>query len=429
MSETSAASEATTTTTELIYDWNEVKRRGRVFPAKVELCDETLRDGIQSPSVVDPPIETKKELIELMDKIGIFTADIGLPGAGARAVDDVRALAVHIRDNKLKLLPNCAARTVIKDIEPIVRIRDDVGIPIIAYCFLGTSPVRLLAEDWDMDRLMKSADEAISFAVKNNLECAFVTEDTTRTPPPTLDRLFRHVISIGCRRLVLCDTVGHVTPDGVKNLIDWTRDLIDGTGEDVKIDWHGHNDRGLGVPNALFALEHGADRVHGTALGVGERVGNASIDQIIVNLKLMGAYDHDVTHLVQYCRLVAEATKVDVPVNYPLVGRDAFRTATGVHAAAVIKAEKKGDKFGEALLGDVIYSGVPAGWFGREQEIEVGHMSGLSNVRYWLQKRRVTIDDEAHQEALVQAIFAKAKSSNRTLRDDEIWDIVKRQGG
>ncbi len=408
---------------ELIYDWNEVKRRGRVFPAHVELCDETLRDGIQSPSVVDPPIETKKELIELMDKIGIFTADIGLPGAGPRAVDDVKALATHIRDLKLKVLPNCAARTVIKDIEPIVRVRDDVGIPIIAYCFLGTSPVRLLAEDWDMDRLMKSADEAISFAVKNNLECAFVTEDTTRTPPKTLDRLFRHVISIGCRRLVLCDTVGHVTPDGVRNLIDWTRDLIVATGEDVKIDWHGHNDRGLGVVNALFALEHGANRVHGTALGVGERVGNASIDQVIVNLKLMGAYDHDVTHLVQYCRLVAEATKVDIPVNYPLVGRDAFRTATGVHAAAVIKAEKKGDRFGDALLGDVIYSGVPAGWFGREQEIEVGPMSGLSNVRYWLEKRRVVVDD-----VLVQAIFSKAKGSNRTLRDDEIWDIVKRQG-
>lgn len=409
-------------TTDLIYDWNEVKRRGKVFPKKVELCDETLRDGIQSPSVVDPSIETKKELVELMDKIGIFTADIGLPGAGARAVDDVRALAIHIRDLKLKLLPNCAARTVIKDIEPIVRIRDEVGIPIVAYCFLGTSPVRLLAEDWDMDRLMKSADEAISFAVKNNLECAFVTEDTTRTPPQTLDRLFRHVISIGCRRLVLCDTVGHVTPDGVCNLIDWTRSLIVATGEDVKIDWHGHNDRGLGVPNALFALEHGADRVHGTALGIGERVGNASIDQIIVNLKLMGAYDHDVTHLVQYCRLVAEATKVDIPVNYPLVGRDAFRTATGVHAAAVIKAEKKGDTFGAAALGDVIYSGVPAGWFGREQEIEIGHMSGLSNVRYWLDKRRVVADDD-----LVQAIFTKAKGSNRTLRDDEIWDIVKRQ--
>jgi 2-isopropylmalate synthase len=406
---------------ELIFDWNEQRRRGRVFPKPVELCDETLRDGIQSPSVVDPPIEVKKELIEFMDSIGVFTADIGLPGAGPRAVEDVKALATHIRDRKLKLVPNCAARTVVKDIEPIVRVRDEVGIEIAAYCFLGTSPVRLLAEDWDMSRLLKSADEAISFAVKNNLECAFVTEDTTRTPPKTLDTLFRHVISLGCRRLVLCDTVGHVTPDGVKNLINWTRNLIAATGEDVKIDWHGHNDRGLGVTNALYALEYGADRVHGTALGIGERVGNASIDQIIVNLKLMGAYPHDVTNLVPYCRLAAEATHVDVPVNYPLVGRDAFRTATGVHAAAVIKAAKKGDKFGDAALADVIYSGVPAGVFGREQEIEVGHMSGLSNVRYWLEKRRIPAGEE-----LVQAIFAKAKASNRTLRDDEIFDLVKR---
>jgi len=406
---------------DLIYDWNEVKRKGKVFPKQIELCDETLRDGIQSPSVVDPAIETKKELLELMDKLGITVANIGLPGAGPRAVDDVKALACHIRDRKLSIGATTAARTVIKDIEPVVRVRDETSVPIVVYTFLGTSPVRLLAEDWDMDRLLRSTDEAISFAVKNNLEVAFVTEDTTRTPPKTLDRLFRHAINLGCRRLVLCDTVGHVTPDGVANLIDWTRNLIVATGEDVKIDWHGHNDRGLGVPNALFALEHGADRVHGTALGVGERVGNASIDQIIVNLKLMGAYRHDVTHLVQYCRLVAESTKVDVPVNYPLVGRDAFRTATGVHAAAVIKAEKKGDRFGEAALADVIYSGVPAGIFGREQEIEVGHMSGLSNVRYWLEKRRVPVTDE-----LVQTIFQKAKSHNRTLRDDEIWDLVKR---
>lgn len=402
----------------LIYDWNEAKRRGKVFPKPIELCDETLRDGIQSPSVVDPPIETKLEMVELMDKLGITTADIGLPGAGPRAVEDVTRIAKHIRDNKLKILPNCAARTVVKDIEPIVRIRDEVGIPIIAYCFLGTSPVRQLAEDWDLDKLLKTTDEAIRYAVKEGLEVAFVTEDTIRSHPATLGKLFHHVIDLGVRRLVLCDTVGHATPDGIKNLVDWTRDLILSTGEDVKIDWHGHNDRGLGVSNSLFALEYGCDRVHGTCLGVGERVGNASIDQIILNLKLMGAYPHDVSHLVQYCRLTAEACRVDIPVNYPLVGRDAFRTATGVHAAAVIKAEKKGD----AYLADIIYSGVPAGWFGREQEIEIGHMSGLSNVRYWLEKRRVDYDEE-----LVEAIFQRAKSTNRVLREDEVWDIVRRK--
>ncbi len=403
---------------DIIYDWNEVKRRGRIFNQKhIELCDETLRDGIQSPSVVDPPIETKLEMVDLMEQLGITTADIGLPGAGPRAVEDVTVIAKHMRDNKMKMIPTCAARTVVKDIEPIVRVRDEVGIPVVAYCFLGTSPVRQYAEDWDFDKMLRHADEAISFAVKNELEVAFVTEDTIRSRPSTLDKLFRHVISLGCRRLTLCDTVGHATPDGIRNLVDWTRNLITGTGEDVKIDWHGHNDRGLGVSNAIFALEYGCDRVHGTCLGVGERVGNASIDQIILNLKLMGVYDHDVTHLVEYCRLTAEATRVDVPVNYPLTGRDAFRTATGVHAAAVIKAEKKGDQH----LADIIYSGVPAGWFGREQEIEIGHMSGLSNVRYWLEKRGIEASDE-----LVTHVFDKAKSANRVLRDDEVHMMVKR---
>ena len=402
---------------DIIYDWNEIDRKGKVFGKKVELCDETLRDGIQSPSVVDPPIETKFEMVDLMDKLGITIANIGLPGAGPRAVEDVTAIAKYMRDNKLSMKANCAARTVVKDIEPIVRIQQETGVPIAAYCFLGTSPVRQYAEGWDAERLMRSADEAISFAVKEGVEVAFVTEDTVRSRPNTLDRLFRHVINLGCRRLVLCDTVGHATPDGIRNLVDWTRNLISGTGEDVKIDWHGHNDRWLGVTNAIFAAEYGCDRVHGTCLGVGERVGNASIDQIILNLKLMGHYDHDVTHLAPYVRLTSEACRVDIPVNYPLAGRYAFRTATGVHAAAVIKAEKKGDTH----LADIIYSGVPAGWFGREQEIEIGHMSGLSNVSYWLEKRNIDAT-----ESLVQTIFDRAKSTNRVLRDDEVWDLVKR---
>ena len=402
---------------DIIYDWNERKRRGTVFQKPIELCDETLRDGIQSPSVVDPPVETKCEMVELMDKLGITVADVGLPGAGQRAVEDVTTICEFIRDQKLKIHPTCAARTVVKDIEPVLRIRDKVGIPITVYAFLGTSPIRQYAEDWNLDRLLSTAAEAIDFAVKNELEVAFVTEDTIRSRPDTLDKLFRRVIELGCRRLTLCDTVGHATPDGIRNLLDWTRDLIEGTGEDVKIDWHGHNDRGLGVSNSIFAIEYGCDRVHGTCLGVGERVGNASIDQIILNLKLMGAYDHDVTHLAPYCRLTSEACRVELQYNYPLVGRDAFRTATGVHAAAVIKAEKKGDP----ELADRIYSGVPAGWFGREQEIEIGHMSGLSNVRYWLEKRGIATDD-----ALVSAIFDKAKASNRVLRDDEVWDMVKR---
>jgi 2-isopropylmalate synthase len=400
-----------------IHDWNEVEHHRPVFSSKLELCDETLRDGIQSPSVVDPPIDTKLELVNLMDKLGITIADIGLPGAGPRAVEDVTTIAKYMRDNRLNLKANAAARTVIRDIEPIANIQQEVGIPIAAYCFLGTSPLRLYAEGWDVDFLLRQSEKALSFGIKEGLEVAFVTEDTIRSTPKVLEPLFRNAINIGVRRLVLCDTVGHATPDGIKNLVDWTRRIIKESGEDVKIDWHGHNDRGLGLANALFAAEYGCDRIHGTALGVGERVGNVSLDQLILNLKLMGAWNHDVSHLVQYTRLVSESTRVEIPVNYPLSGRDAFRTATGVHAAAVIKAAKTGDE----LLADIIYSGVPAGWFGREQEIEIGHQSGLSNVRYWLEKRNIKAD-----ESLTEVIFAKAKSVNRTLREDEVWDIIKR---
>ncbi len=403
----------------LIYDWNEVSRTGALFSDKIELFDETLRDGIQSPSVTDPSIEDKLAIVDHMESLGITSADVGLPGAGQRAVDDVTAIAKHVRDNNMKLEVAAAGRTHVNDIEPIVRIRDDVGIPIVAYLFLGTSPIRQLAENWNLDRLMKTAETALDFAVKHSLDVSFVTEDTIRSKPETLKPLFEMALDKGVRRLTLCDTVGHATPDGIKNLIDWTRDLIAAKDiQGVKLEWHGHNDRGLGVPNAIFAAEYGCERIHGTCLGIGERVGNTALDQVILNLKLMGYYAHDTSSLVDYCELTSRACQVPLPDNYPLAGHDAFRTATGVHAAAVIKAEKSGEKD----FADVIYSGVPAGWFGKKQRIEVGHMSGLSNVKYWLSSRGYALEEQ-----LVSSIFDMAKSSNRVLSDDEITQFIEQR--
>lgn len=400
---------------EIIYDWNLKECISRLSSRSVELCDETLRDGIQSPSIRDPDLKTKHRMVEYMAELGITTANIGLPGAGPRAVEHVSSLATHIRDHKLPLQMNCAARTHKADIGPIADIQQKVGVPIVAYCFLGTSPIRQYVEDWDFDMLMRASDDSITFAQKNNLEVAFVTEDTIRSKPETLAKLFKHVISLGCKRLVLCDTVGHATPDGVKNLVEWTKELIRESGQDVKIDWHGHNDRGLAVANALFAAEYGCDRIHGTCLGIGERVGNAAIDQLIVNLKLLGAYKHQVAKLADYVKLAAEACGVDIPYNYPMFGQDAFRTATGVHAAAVIKATKKDSHD----MMDAIYSGVPAHWFGREQEIEVGPMSGLSNVRYWLEKRKLLCDD-----LTMKNILAYAKKADAVLTCDQIMALL-----
>jgi 2-isopropylmalate synthase len=409
--------------TDLIYDWNEVGRKGRLIPKDVTFFDETLRDGLQNPSVADPNIEAKLKLLHLMGKIGIHVADIGLPGSSQRAFDDVLRMCREITDNKLPLRVACAGRTVVSDITPMIEISQRAGIPVEVYAFIGSSPIRQLAEEWDLNTIVSRSAAAIDTGVKAGLSVAYVTEDTTRSRPEVLATLFKMAIDHGAARLCLCDTVGHATPDGVRNLIGFTRSIVAGSGAHVGIDWHGHNDRGLALENALWALEFGADRVHGTALGIGERVGNAQMELILLNLKLLGLLEHqDLTHLLEYCNTAATAVGWNVPINYPLVGRDAFRTATGVHAAAIIKAESKGD----AWLADRIYSGVPAGMFGRKQEICVGYMSGMSNVNYWLRQRRIEPSKE-----LVDAILAKAKTTDHILTDDEIQSVVNdvRGGG
>src|SRR5256714_10703576 len=403
---------------ELIYDWN---RAGGAASfdwtrARVDLNDETLRDGLQSPSVHDPALDVKKRLLHLMADLGIVAADIGLPGAGPRVVKQVRALATEIRDARLPIAPNCAARTVIADIEPIVRVAETVGITIEAAPFIGPPPTRQYAEDWTLDRILQPTEDAVTYAVKHGLPVMYVTEDTTRATPDALKALYGAAIACGATRICLADTVGHATPDGVKALVKFVKQEIVKRHE-VKIDWHGHRDRGLGLINCLAAIEAGVDRVHGTALGVGERVGNAEMDLLIVNLKLLGAHRHDIAKLPEYCRLVADAVGVPIPVNYPVMGGDAFRTGTGVHAAAIIKAKKKG----HAWLADRVYSSVPAQEFGLEQKIEISPVSGLSNVKYWLETHGYDAEDEAQ----CRVLFEAAKRTDRVLSDDECHRLLK----
>lgn len=405
----------------LIYDWNEVRHRRPAFPLHVEFDDETLRDGIQSPSVKDPTIEQKLELLHLMNSLGITTANIGLPGAGLRAQEDVARLAQEIVDDKLSIQANCACRTVEADIRPIVEVTQRTGLPIEVYTFIGTSPIRQYAETWDIQHICDTSAKAIRFAVENGMDVAYVTEDTTRSKPADLDKIFRNAIECGARRLVLCDTVGHATTDGAYNLVEWTLNIIEAMGMagQVKVDWHGHNDRGLGVVNAMAAARAGAHRIHGTALGIGERVGNAAMDQLLVNLKLLNVIDNDLTQLVKYCEKVSEYCEWPIPWNYPLAGRDAFRTATGVHASAIVKALDRDDVW----LADRVYSGVPAHLFGKVQEIDIGHMSGKSNVKAWLKTRGYT-----YSESLCQAILSRAKATDHTLEPAEVEAVIREHG-
>lgn len=400
---------------QLIYDWNvEGERRTPVRPA-VELDDETLRDGLQSPSVRSPSIQEKLRILHFIASLGIQSANIGLPGAGTHVKHDVIALAREIRDAGLPVEPNCAARTLRVDIDPILEASDVAGVPIETAVFIGSSPIRKFAEDWTLDRMLRHSVDAVSYATARGLPVMYVTEDTTRADPDTLRRLYTAAIEAGARRVCLADTVGHATPDGVWNLVTFVAGVVAETGEPVKIDWHGHNDRGLALINSLTAAVAGADRVHGTALGLGERVGNTSIDQLLVNFKLLGWIDSDLTQLGPYCDFVSSATGVPIPANYPVLGEDAFRTATGVHAAAVIKALRKGDNW----LANRVYSGVPADYFGRAQSIEIGPMSGQSNVIYWLESRNIEPDPR-----LVEAIFSACKRSERVLTEGEVHAIV-----
>ena len=401
---------------DLIYDWNVQNERFPRPKGRVEFDDETLRDGLQSPSVTSPPIEKKLEILHLIDRLGIDTADIGLPGAGPHVVEQTLRLAQEIRNAKLSVKANCAARTLEADIRPVAEISQKAGIPIEVCTFIGSSPIRQYAEDWPIETMLKHTEDAITFAVKQGLEVMYVTEDTTRAHPETLKQLFATAIRSGAKRICVCDTCGHATPDGAMSLMRWTREFVDTIDPEVKLDWHGHNDRGLGVINPIAAIAGGADRVHGCAIGIGERVGNTAMDQLLVNLKLMGWIDLDLSALPEYCDVVSQSCEVPIPVNYPVVGRDAFRTGTGVHAAAVIKAYKKGD----AWLADRVYSGVPASMVGREQEIEVGPMCGLSNVVFWLERHGYEPAD-----AVVQAVFKAAKASPRVLTDDEVHEIAK----
>ena len=399
----------------LIYDWNTVEGASLCPAGPVLLNDETLRDGLQSPSVKDPSIADKIKILHLMEELGINSLDIGLPGAGPRALADVEELAREIVSAKLKIKANCAARTHENDIRPIAEVSQRVGLPLEVACFLGSSPIRRYTENWTDDFLLQTTEKAVTYARSLGLEVMYVTEDTSRCDPETVKRLYSTAIRCGAKAIVICDTVGHSTPAGVSALIRFVIDeVVKPSGQNIRVDWHGHSDRGLAVANSLAALAAGANCVHGTALGIGERVGNTQMDQMLVNLKLMEVppWAHrDLTHLKEYCVTVSQATGVPIPRNYPVLGEDAFRTATGVHAAAVIKAFKKGD----SDLANTVYSGVPSHYFGLEQIIEIGPMSGKSNVGFWLEKRGLTVSDE-----VVDRIFQRAKTSDRCLTDEEI---------
>lgn len=404
---------------EWVYDWNRPEGKA-VLPGgrtSVQLDDETLRDGLQSPSAKAPPLQAKRDFLHILAKLGVQAVDIGIPASGATAFEDAIYLAKEIGKSGLPISANCASRTVVQDVRQVIEVSQRGGIPVEVAVFIGSSAIRHQAEDWDKAFVLKSIRESVAEGRRAGLQVMIVTEDTTRAHPDLIRELYTCALDEGARRVCIADTVGFATPEGARRLVAFLREVIAAAGVEAAVDWHGHQDRGLGLASALGALEGGADRIHGSALGLGERVGNTPLDLVLVNLKMMGLWERDLEPLTDYVDWVARYAGVTVPWNYPVFGRDAYRTGTGIHASAIVKALEKGDQ----ELVDLVYSAVPAWWIGKQQTIEVGPMSGDSNVIFWLRKQGM----EPTRERIL-AVRSLAKESDHTLTDDEIWDVLHR---
>lgn len=395
----------------LIYDWNSAGST-KPAPIAITLLDETLRDGLQSPSVKHPSLAEKLVGLSLMNALGVEYVNLGMPSASPRALSEAVALCREIATRGYPIRPVCAGRTLVEDVSAIVEVSQRAGLGVEASLFVGSSPIRAVAEDWDLDFLLGQSRAAIDAARHADLAVTFVAEDSTRARPETLRSLFGAAVERGASRVCLCDTVGFATPEGARRVTAFTREIV---GPRIGIDWHGHNDRGLGVANALSAAHAGADRLHATALGVGERVGNPALEQLLLNLALSHA-PRSLEHISAYCEHFARVLGVSVGDSQPLIGKNAFRTATGVHASAIAKAETKSQ-----WLGDHVYSLIPAASIGQQTVIAIGPMSGASNVQHWLTSHGIGAN-----EGLLRAILEHAKAADSVLSDAELLSVVSR---
>ncbi len=399
---------------ELIHDWN---ADGARPTRRLELVDETLRDGLQCPSVTDPPIEKKIEILRLMVALGIQNVDIGLPGAGGVVNQHVETLLRVIKDEKLPIRANCAARTVVRDIAPVAEIQQRVGHPLAVSMFIGSSAIRQYAENWTLDKMLQSASEALAFARKEWIPIIFVTEDTTRAHPKTIAALYNLAMDFGAKSLIACDTCGHATPSGVTRLVKYVKGLVAKRRSAARVEWHGHMDRGLGVINSIAAAAAGADRIHGTGLGIGERAGNTPLEEVVMAIHVhgeaMGVHTHvDTRGIHPISRKVAERSGIGVAANKAVVGRNAFRHASGIHQDGVVKFRETYEVLDPAAVGNE-----------RGSEIVLGKLSGRAGFRARAAELGMVLADHELDAAFER--FQEIADRSREVGDDVVRDIVR----
>jgi 2-isopropylmalate synthase len=400
------------------FNWNNLRIEAPLqkLPYSGTIFDETLRDGLQAPYVHAITPEQKLSIVDHMVRCGVRSADLGFPGSGPAAQRECAKIAKYIVANGYPLQQAYAGRTHPADIHAICEIAQEAGVGVDAYIFIGVSPIRQYVEDWNIALIQSNIRKSVAECEREGVEFVLVLEDTVRCTPEVLERVYDVAIDTGVRRVTLCDTVGAALPSGTASLIHWSNYYFSYHGHPVTFEWHGHNDRGLALINSLTALALGCDRVHGTILGVGERAGNAALDQLMINTHLDRHGRYDLTALRDYCEHAASALGVSIPQNYPAMGRDVFKTSAGVHASAIMKAHEKGN----TSVKDAIYSSVPASLLGRGQEVLIDASSGANNVKYWL-----TINGYRKDNAdAIKKVLIMAKAGHGPLSDDQIRRII-----
>lgn len=392
-----------------------IHRWGPEIPEGKQFClvDTTLRDGIQAPGIEQPSLEQKLAIIDFDARIGIEVVDVCLPGIGGSCYKEGVECARYIAKNHPHMEIVVLARTTQSDVDATLRFSEEAGVPLSVVLFRGSSDLRLLAEGWDEQQIIDDMYDYTRLLVSGGQKVVCSTEDTTRTRPDFLEKIFLAGKDGGAKEFCIADTVGYTDPFSVENQSRWVREKLGSAC--LGLHFHGHNDIGMAVANSLAALKGGADKIHVTWRGVGERAGNTPLEAFLGVLYTFGIEKYDLSMLVGGSQMVSEIFNRPIPVDSPLIGDAVYTTSTGIHAAGIHKAEQRGQKY----LADIVYSAVPPSILGRKHTINIGPLSGRHNVERVLEKLEIPVT-----EKLVKALLKAAKLLNRDLSSKEIGTII-----
>ena len=394
----------------LLTDWNEKK----TFKNKsIVIEDDTLRDGLQSALLRIPNYFEKKELVTLAHASRIKYVMLGFPGASEDAYHECRLLVQFIRDMQWPLVPRLLGRANQSDMAAICRLQEETGVPLQADFFINICALRLKVEGWNLATITQMIHQASEQLDRHGVSYSISLEDATRSDTSIIEKMLCTIVNTKAIAIVLCDTVGACLPSGVANLLRFVKKTIAAHNSHIFQWWHGHNDRGLALANALCALDHGIDGISGTFLGIGERSGNICIEQIMLHLNQYYGSAYCLDSARQYCSLLSRYTEYTMPINQPLFGNQSFTTTAGTH----IRALEKAKRFGTGAH-DLLYSSVAAHDLGRQQQIMLGPMSGRSAVKSVLEQI-----GESYDEKKISTLFNYFKKIQKPITVQEFIDI------